>query len=423
MSDTISKQSDSNETKPHKITKEEREQNRRDAFGSFSLFAFDEAPEPVEAHAVAIEELHQHTSNNAIASDTVDNLAQQKNEQHSSSDEKTINNTDSKQSNDKQADSSHKVNRKTAAKKSKKSSSKRKSSKQPIQIEWHPHEELYADVIDTLLIDRTTGKNITWAVDAYEKSHGEGFGFADEMKVAQVTGENDDMVKPRIAKSAAAKAGRTKDKAEVFTPSWVCNLQNNMVDKNWFGRPDTFNKMSDDDRVWTPTTQHIDFNGLQGGKTWETYVDENRMEITCGEAPYLVSRYDTVSGVDIPLNSRIGLLDRKLRVIGENCDKNDETQLYSLVKRAYKSIYGFEWQGDNLLLARKNLFATFLDYWNAWTGHNPTIEQKREIAEIISWNIFQMDGIKMTLPGSETKAKIMDWGEGHPIVFESLAKH
>ena len=33
-----------------------------------------------------------------------------------------------------------------------------------------------------------------------------------------------------------------------------------------------------------------------------------------------------------------------------------------------------------------------------------------------------MDGIEMTRPGCDTKALIMDWGEGHPIEFSSLAK-
>ena len=44
------------------------------------------------------------------------------------------------------------------------------------------------------------------------------------------------------------------------------------------------------------------------------------MEITCGEAPYLVSRYDVVKGEIIPVEDRIGILDRKLRVINENID-------------------------------------------------------------------------------------------------------
>lgn len=397
-------------TKTHKMTKEEREQDRRDAFGSFSLFSFDGEPEAVEAHAVAVDTRDAAKPDSDAAHPVAKPAGQ---ERKDSAEPPVAEKTDKKDA--------KKPSTKKPATKAKRKPTKKPAKKQ-VTVEWNPHEELYTDVIDLLLIDRTTGANITWAVDAYEKSHGAGFGFSDEMMLEQVTGENADMVKPRIAKSAAAKAGRTKDKAEVFTPSWVCNLQNGIIDESWFGRPSVFNAMSEDNTEWEPTTETIDFSTVPGGKTWEDYLDSNRMEITCGEAPYLVSRYDTVTGIDIPIESRIGLLDRKLRVVGENCDTHDEEKLYSLIKRAYKSIYGFEWQGDNLLLARKNLFATFLDYWDMWTGHEPTVEQKREIAEIISWNIFQMDGIEMTRPGCDTKALIMDWGEGHPIEFSSLAK-
>ena len=31
--------------------------------------------------------------------------------------------------------------------------------------------------------------------------------------------------------------------------------------------------------------------------------------------------------------------------------------------RALKSIHGFEWQGDNLILARENVLYTFIDYY------------------------------------------------------------
>lgn len=392
-------------TKTHKMTKEEREQDRRDAFGSFSLFSFDGEPEAVEAHAVAVDTRDAPKPD----SDAAHPVAEPAWQERKDADEPPT------------AEKTEKKDAKRPVAKAKRKPAK-KTAKKQVTVEWDPHEELYTDVIDLLLIDRTTGANITWAVDAYEKSHGAGFGFPDEMRLEQVTGENADMVKPRIAKSAAARAGRTKDKAEVFTPSWVCNLQNGIVDESWFGRPSVFNTMSEDSTEWEPTSGKIDFSTVPDGKTWEDYLDSNRMEITCGEAPYLVSRYDTVTGIDIPIESRIGLLDRKLRVVGENCDTHDEEMLYSLIKRAYKSIYGFEWQGDNLLLARKNLFATFLDYWGMWTGHGPTVEQKREIAEIISWNIFQMDGIEMTRPGCDTKALIMDWVEGHPIEFSSLAK-
>ena len=58
-----------------------------------------------------------------------------------------------------------------------------------------------------------------------------------------------------------------------------------------------------------------------------TSVVAFRLEISCGEAPYLVSRYDTVTGETIPISQRIGLLDRKLRVISENTDTEEQIDL------------------------------------------------------------------------------------------------
>ncbi len=84
--------------------------------------------------------------------------------------------------------------------------------------------------------------------------------------------------------------------------------------------------------------------------------------ILWGEAPYLVSRYDTVTGQKIELNSRIGLLDRKMRVVNENV--NDEVEWFKWTERAFQSIYGYEFQGDNLLLARENLLCTFIENLN-----------------------------------------------------------
>ncbi|MCR4947448.1 MAG: hypothetical protein K5929_10945 [Lachnospiraceae bacterium] len=62
-------------------------------------------------------------------------------------------------------------------------------------------------------------------------------------------------------------------------------------------------------------TEHIDF---KKPTDWKKYVDSRRLEITCGEAPYLVSRYDVETGEYIPIPKRIGILDRKLRVVNEN---------------------------------------------------------------------------------------------------------
>ncbi len=241
--------------------------------------------------------------------------------------------------------------------------------------------------------------HIYWATDMYEHE-GEGFGFFDEIQIESVTGKYRTLVRPRADKSKEEQEKRTREKAEVFTPSWVCNAQNNLIDEAWFGRKDVFNH-ENDDHTWKPTEGKIEF---PEGKTWKDYVCDTRMEITCGEAPYLASPYDTTTGAPIPLHNRIGLLDRKLRVIGENVETSGDWIYWA--KCALKYTYGFEWQGDNLLLARESLLKTFVEYYAAFaTEHQlPSTSLRadtlRTAAYIISWNIWQMDGLNQTLPRS-----------------------
>ena len=57
-----------------------------------------------------------------------------------------------------------------------------------------------------------------------------------------------------------------------------------------------------------------------------------RLEITCGEAPFLASRYDTTTGEVIPIPERIGILDRKLRIVTENAGTQpDEWLKYACI--------------------------------------------------------------------------------------------
>ena len=255
---------------------------------------------------------------------------------------------------------------------------------------YHLDNELLA----ILLQDHSSKKNIIWATDNYS-SREYGYYFHDEITISAITGYNGSVIKPRVEKSKKEQTERIRQKAEVFTPSWICNKQNNLVDNAWFDSENIFN--IEIDKTWTATTEKIIFPS-PSGKSWEDYINDTRLEITCGEAPYLVSRYDTVTGAVIDVPDRIGLLDRKLRVISENIDS--EPEWYKWAKTAFQNIYGFEWQGDNVLLARENLLFTFIDYYEKKFGIPPIKEYLREIANIISWNIWQMDGLKFVIPDS-----------------------
>lgn len=249
-------------------------------------------------------------------------------------------------------------------------------------------------LLTILLKDHSSGKNIIWATDNY-KSLGYGFQSSDYITVESVTGYNGNVIKPRVEKSKEEKTNRIKQKAEVFTPSWICNKQNNLVDNAWFGKDNVFNTEKGKD--WITTTDTILFP-TPTGKTWQDYVLDTRLEITCGEAPYLASRYDTVSGEFITVERRIGLLDRKLRIVSENNDIEEDWLEWATI--AFQNIYGYDWQGDNVLLARENLLFTFIDYYENKFRKLPEIFDIIKIAEVLSWNIWQMDGLKFVIPDS-----------------------
>lgn len=250
-------------------------------------------------------------------------------------------------------------------------------------------------LLDALLKDRTTRKNIIWATENYAEL-GEAFGPDCEITPALLTGDYARLIQPRVAKSFEDQETRTRDKAEVFTPCWVCNAQNNLVDREWFGGQDVFN-IPDDNQGWTIISEKVPFPAT-GSHSWQKYVDAKRLEVSCGEAPYLVSRYDTVTGEEIPIPSRVGLLDRKLRVVGENTET--EAEWIKWATRAFQAVYGYEYQGDNLLLARENLLITFIDYYQDRFQKSPEKNLLLDIARIISWNLWQMDGLKYVVPNS-----------------------
>ncbi len=243
-----------------------------------------------------------------------------------------------------------------------------------------------ANVLDLLLQDKSTKKNIIWATDTYEE-YGEG--FADTAQMSANALLHAGVIRPRIQKSQEAQAKRTRKKAEVFTPAWLCNHMNNFLDEDWFGRKDVFNT-ENEDHTWTVTEGKIEFPRQ---KKWQHYVDSRRLEITCGEAPYLVSRYDVSTGEQIvPPIRRIGILDRKLRIVNENTDTYDEWVKWAI--RAFEATYGYEYQGDNVLISRINLLLTFTDYYQARWERQPNDKLLLQMAGKIAWNIWQMDGLR-----------------------------
>ncbi len=250
-------------------------------------------------------------------------------------------------------------------------------------------------LLEPLLLDKTSKGNIIWATDAYDTFGGDY--HRDREMTAELLMRTPFKLMSRAEKARDAQLERTRAHAEVFTPIWIVKKMNDYMESEWFGYEGAF----DADRVVFPER-----------KTWQQYVDSRRMEITCGEAPYLVSRYDVSNGEEVPLKSRIGILDRKLRIVSENVDDSDEWLKWTY--RAFQSTYGYEFQGDNVLLARLNMLLTFEEYVFERLGRKPSKNEYKKLENIISWNIWQMDGLSGTIPYCKSKDEyeqmtLFDW--------------
>ena len=227
--------------------------------------------------------------------------------------------------------------------------------------------------LKALLKDKTTKKNIIFATSVYS-SKGTPIKETEQMTEEILKGFTQYEIQPRVLKNKEQQQERTRSKAEVFTPSWICNKMNNHCDEEWFGRKNVFN--IEQDQGWQVNTEKVEFDTEDG---WKKYVDSKRLEI----------------------RQRIGILDRKLRVVNENTDS--ETEWFRWVLRAYQSVYGYEFQGDSLLIARINLLITFVDYMQDRWDRVPTDAELRKIVNVIVWNLWQMDGISGMIPFGKPK--------------------
>ena len=223
-------------------------------------------------------------------------------------------------------------------------------------------------LLTILLKDRTTNKNIVWASPSYE-GMGKPFCADQPIKKNLIIGPYDSIIQPRVEKNKRNQEIRTRKRGEVFTPPWLVDKQVSIV----------LDELDD-----------ISF---------ESFIALRWLELACGEGPYIVTRYDSITGDIIPVEQRVGFLDRKLQRISEQ--SNTEKEFIKWSKIAYESSYGYELQGDSLLLARENLLLSFCEYYNHKFGKLPIMKVIKQIATIISYNIFQMNGLTKKTPYSD----------------------
>lgn len=284
-------------------------------------------------------------------------------------------------------------------------------------------------LLPELLVDKTGGGRILWGTNAYE-DRGEAYRADREISRGLILGDNLGVIRTRARKDFEQQSERTRQHAEVFTPRWICNRMIDAIDADWFGLA----SMPDDG--------FKDMDRLFEKKKWKRYVDSKRLEITCGEGPFLMERYDAVTGDVVPVMERQGILDRKFRVLDHYTETKEDWLHWAL--RAVEATYGYEFQGDNLLIARINMVMTFLEWYEERWQEELSPGLLKKLGNKVSWNLWQMDGITNQLPyeadvpvemdlfqplnGGLPKTtlkpsfcRIMDWrNEKKSIVYENI---
>ena len=130
--------------------------------------------------------------------------------------------------------------------------------------------------LKVLLKDKTTKKNIIFATSVHS-SKGTPIKETEQITEEILKGFTQYEIQPRVLKNKEQQQERTRTKAEVFTPSWICNKMNNHCDEEWFGRKNVFN--TEQEQGWLVNTEKVKFDTEDG---WKKYVDSKRLEITCG---------------------------------------------------------------------------------------------------------------------------------------------
>lgn len=232
------------------------------------------------------------------------------------------------------------------------------------------------NILNIILFDRSASRDLVFATSMY-KIHGELYKEDGYITPKLISGKMKNLIKPKINKKPS-----DIDRVKLIFDSWRFNVDN---DKHNF-KFDCNNVFGDE------------LGSCLNVEDWKNSISKKILIMECEEATCLVTRYNLETKEVIEPFKRRGILDKRLNLINQNI--NDEKEWYDMVLVAYKSIYGFDYRGDNVLLARENLLHDFVDNYRYKFYKDPSEEQLIEVAKIVSWNIWQMDALKFVIPFS-----------------------
>lgn len=242
------------------------------------------------------------------------------------------------------------------------------------------------NILNILLFDRSSSRDLVWGTSMY-KLHGDLYKEDSYITPKLISGKMKNLIKPKISKKQS-----DMDRVKLIFDSWRFNVDNDNKHNFKFDCNNVFGE---------------EVESCFNDEEWKNSISKKILVMECGEATCFVNRYNLEAKEVIEPFKRKGILDKRLSSINQNVD--DEKEWYDMVLVAYKSIYGFDYRGDNVLLARENLLHDFVDNYKYKFDKYPSEDKLIEIAKIASWNIWQMDALKFVIPFSCINIKKEDF--------------
>lgn len=266
-----------------------------------------------------------------------------------------------------------------------------------MQNDFHFDQYPLSLVLDRLLMDKTTGDHILWATDRYEK-HGQIYDALFEILPQTLLDINRVKIGPKALGRLTDPGSRNELDSPKTIPLWAINRVLNLQDEVWFECADVFN--TETVRSWISSADRMDF----GKKRWDKYVERSILEPESEEAEFLVTRYDPETGDVLPVEKRVGALDRKLRVVCENTEREEDWIEWALY--ALESVYGYAFAGDAVMISRCLLLLSFADWYEAVWHKRASKRLLQDAAKKIAWNFWQMDPETGRVPYGHPESRI-----------------
>lgn len=190
-----------------------------------------------------------------------------------------------------------------------------------------------------------------------------------------------EQLRRRCDKSKTEQRARTKRRAEVFTPTSVVAYMVEQAESAKLG----------------VTVEELDT------VPWRDRIQLRSADMCCGEGAFMTTLYDPITGEDIPEPERVGVLDRKLRLVVENAPMSMATR-YLLT--ALRTSYACELVGDNVILARMNVLLAWREAYCRVMGTSPSVAEMTEACEVICGTVMQVDVLTGMIPASDLRAVI-----------------